>query len=212
MTWRPASTAADPSGSGTASYWLNHGSRALGHYRAAMSVEVVSAVAAIGAVIASVANVALSTAVLKRHDVQKWRRERLPQLIELFNEASFAYERTVFETDWSAVSHDASEPLGFAEYKRAAAAQDQLEVYATPTTIEAAREVMQIIGRIEMANRRLARDGRYNHESRDWSTYWAYAEASHRFLTAGREELGLEAPPMPPGLRRHIALEDGLAG
>lgn len=191
-------------------------SRAGGHYRAAMSVETVSAVAAIGAVIASVANVALSTALLRRQDVQKWRRERLPQLIELFNEASFAYERTVFETNWSAVSHEPSEPLGFAEYKQAAAAQDQLEVYATPRTIEAAREVMQMVGRIEMANRRLAREGSYDHESRDWSAYWAYAEASHKFLTAGRKELGLEAPPMPPGLRRHLermaALEDGLAG
>jgi hypothetical protein len=166
-----------------------------------VNAQTLTAVAAISAAIISLINVAL-TAIFAQHQAGvRWLRELLPGLIGEFADAAFRLEYVIFETDWTKLAENQQEELGREEFRKAVALRDKLETFASPETIAAAEELMSSIEAIRFAsfNRIQAGDFDIWHPTRR-SGYWAYAEAHHKFMKVARKEMGLKAPPVPPGL------------
>ena len=172
-----------------------------------MSAETVAACAAVAAAVVSVINIEATRRLSKSMESTKWTRELLPELVRELDQAQFDQYMAYFDADWSACSDDEAPDIGMPEFRRASDARDRLEVFATPATILAARQVSHELGamRFYFLKQRDESDASRitdrPHEDRGrWHHYWRYAEANHEFLDAARKEMGLKPVPVPPGL------------
>lgn len=163
-----------------------------------MTSEQWTAVAAVAAVVISLVNVGLSAFLVRRQEGQKWVREQLPEMVRLFSDAAHRWEVKIFERDWTAIPSADRSDHGMEEAAEAFTLLGRLEVFAKPSTISAAREVLHAIEIIRFQYMTSPTQG--GDAEKPWNLYWAYAEARHAFLTESRREMGLPDPPLPPGL------------
>ncbi|WP_392967455.1 hypothetical protein [Streptomyces sp. LN245] len=163
-----------------------------------MTSEQWTAIAAVSAVVISLVNVGLSAFLVRRQEGQKWVREQLPDMVKLFTDAAHRWEVKTFEVDWAAIPSVDRSDHGMEEAAETFALMGRLEVFAKPTTISAAREVLHAIEDIRFHCLTSLPEG--GNAEKPWNLYWAYAEARHAFLTESRREMGLSDPPLPPGL------------
>ena len=172
-----------------------------------MNAETVAAVAAVAAAVVSALNIAATRRLAQSMESTKWTRQLMPDLVQELKQARHDQYMAYFEADWSACSDEEASDLGMKEFRRGSEAQERLEVFASPATISAARQVSYELTAIRsyFLNHREAAQSAdalsRPHEDRGkWHHYWRYAESSHAFLNAARKEMGLRPVAVPPGL------------
>lgn len=172
-----------------------------------MNTETVAAVAAVAAAVVSALNIAATRRLAQSMESTKWTRQLMPDLVRELEQARHHQYMAYFDADWGSCSDDEASDLGMKEFRRGSEAQERLEVFASPTTIMAAREVSYELEAMRfyfLDHREAAQSAHANsrpHEDRGkWHHYWRYAESSQAFLNAARKEMGLQPVPIPPGL------------
>jgi len=166
-----------------------------------MSSEKLTAIAAVAAAVISLLNIFLTAVFVRHQEGRKWIRELMPELIGQFADATFEFERIVFETDWTKLSEEEQAGLGMEEFRKANALMSKLGTFASPATISAAKNLLDSADVIRFASFDVLESGDFAiwHPVRRKS-YWKYAEAHHKFMVVARKEMGLKPPPTPPGL------------
>lgn len=71
-----------------------------------VTAQTLTAVAAVAAAVISLVNVGLTSIFSRRQAGVKWLRDLLPDVIVRFTDAAFRFERDVFESDWTKLTHE----------------------------------------------------------------------------------------------------------
>lgn len=166
-----------------------------------MDPALLSAVAAVAAAAISLLNIGFTARLSQKQDSRKWTRDLLPEVVMELNKAFHEEYMTLFESDRSGMTSKDKEMVGMTELRHTRGLVERLEVFATPRTIRAAKDVRNALVsmRYLLMNGKKAAGG----SPEQWAAYWKYAEANHLFLNAARREMGLRSAPVPPGLKRH---------
>jgi hypothetical protein len=168
-----------------------------------MEAETLAAGAACAAAGLSLVSIGYQAYNARRSENQKWLRETLPDAILEYGRLAHEMQRLWFfcADDIRKLAIDERDRRSLELFADAMRCLDRLELVASPELIVAARNVTYAIDSGRMYQLSTINTPDYSLDvERD--LYWAYAEASHQYVTLARRALGLSASPVPPGLER----------